>query len=114
MADNEYIRIVVNGLISDVDFIKNSLSELYQAVSQLTDEKDPEISNLEQMVNRDRTILYDLESKVIHDSTKLDMLLNQVKFINDAEKRYALLDMKLDFIMNKLGLKNKEEKELMQ
>lgn len=114
MADDEYLRDTVNGLVSEIDFIKNSLSELYQAVSQLTDEKDPSITRLEEAVNNDRNILFGLQDELIQNTTKLDMLLNQAKFINDAEGKYFLLEMKLNFIMNKLGLKNNEEKELLQ
>lgn len=110
MADNEYLRTVVDGLVCDMDNVKSSLAELYRR----SEERDPSIENLEIDVNNNRTLSYRLESEIIHNTEKLDMLLNQAKFINDAERKYSLLEMKLNFIMNKLGLKNNEEKELLQ
>lgn len=114
MADDEYLRDTVNGLVSEIDFIKNSLSELYKAVEQLADVKDPSITRLETEMNDDRTILYNLQAEIIHNTEKLDMLLNQAKFINEAERKYSMLEIKLNFIMEKLGLKSTEKKELMK
>ena len=114
MTDNEYLRDTVNGLVSEIDFIKNSLSELYKAVEQLADVKDPSITRLETEMNDDRNILFGLQGELIHNTEKLDMLLNQAKFINEAERKYTMLELKLNFIMSKLGLNSKEEKELLQ
>ena len=114
MTDDEYLRDTVNGLVSEIDFIKSSLSELYQAVSQLTEEKDPSLIRLEDDVNNNRTLLYRLESEIIHNTEKLDMLLSQAKFINEAERKYSMLEIKLNFILEKLGLKSTENKELLK
>ena len=85
MVDNEYLRTVVDGLVCDMDNVKSSLAELYRR----TEEKDPSIENLEIDVNNNRTLSYRLESEIIHNTEKLDMLLNQAKFINDAERKYS-------------------------
>ena len=110
MVDNEYLRTVVDGLVCDMDNVKSSLAELYRR----TEEKDPSIENLEIDVNNNRTLLYRLESEIIHNTEKLDMLLNQAKFINEAERKYSMLEIKLNFILEKLSLKSAENKELLK
>lgn len=110
MADNEYLRTVVDGLVCDMDNVKDSLAELYRR----TEEKDPSIVRLEDDVNNNRTLSYRLESEIIHNTEKLDMLLNQAKFINEAERKYSMLEIKLNFILEKLGLKSTENKELLK
>ena len=70
MADNEYLRTVVDGLVCDMDNVKSSLAELYRR----TEERDPSIENLEIDVNNNRTLSYRLESEIIHNTLLISEL----------------------------------------